>query len=111
VRRILAGDPAPSIQISVHPIDSQGLLQLPPLLECDDPIIREGVSALLAERLASLEALQRRRERQGWTAFQAADIIALRRLRDFPPAWKHYEDMGQRQAVLARFHEYAYQWY
>ena len=49
VRRILSGDPAPSVQISVHPIDSAGVLVLFPLLESDDALLREGVRALLAE--------------------------------------------------------------
>ena len=50
VRRITAGDPAPSVQISVHPIDSQGMLAILPLADADDPIIRDGVRAMLAER-------------------------------------------------------------
>ena len=34
VRRILAGDSAPSVQISVHPISAEGVLCLPPLTQC-----------------------------------------------------------------------------
>ena len=43
VRRILSGDPAPSVQISVHPISAEGVPTLLPLLHCDDEIIRKGV--------------------------------------------------------------------
>jgi hypothetical protein len=111
VRRILAGDPAPSVQISVHPIDSQGILQLPPLLKCSDPIIREGVAALLAERLEKLKALDRRRQRQGWTAYQIADTLALRRLENHQATWKEFDEAERRTTALARFHKYAYQWY
>ncbi len=50
VARILAGDPAPSVQVSVHPIDAEGIRELFPLIECRDEIIREGVKALLARR-------------------------------------------------------------
>jgi hypothetical protein len=49
VRRILAGDPAPSVQIMVHPIRASGVLVLTPLANCNDEIIRDGVRALLAE--------------------------------------------------------------
>ncbi len=45
VQRILEGDPAPSVQISVHPIGSEGVLLLLPLLECEDALIRGGVRA------------------------------------------------------------------
>ncbi|MGE0377230.1 MAG: DUF4153 domain-containing protein, partial [Planctomycetaceae bacterium] len=63
VRRILSGDPAPSVQISVHPITPDGFLVLPPLLESDNAIIREGVRALLAEQLdKSRERVQDHRE-------------------------------------------------
>ena len=43
VRRILSGDSAPSVQITEHPISSEGVLRLAPLLECDDTLVREGV--------------------------------------------------------------------
>ena len=55
-RRILAGDSAPSVQISVHPISAEGLLHLPPLLDCEDDIVREGVTAYLADALDQAEA-------------------------------------------------------
>ena len=42
-QRILDGDPAPSVQISVHAIDSEGMLVLRPLVRCKDPVIREGI--------------------------------------------------------------------
>ncbi len=62
VWRILAGDPAPSVQISVHPIGPEGVLLLEPLLGSDDAIIREGVRAMLAQRADQAEtaAAQRR---------------------------------------------------
>jgi hypothetical protein len=111
VRRILTGDPAPSVQISVHPINSEGVLQLPPLLECDDPTIRDGVHALLEQRRLALEERRRQRTDRGWTAWQIADDLALERLRSLPPLGEQTADAAAREEVLRRFHEYAYQWY
>jgi len=111
VRRILSGDPAPSVQISVHPISSEGVLVLLPLVECEDEIIREGVRAMLAERLDQAEALARRRRQQRWTAYQIADRVVLDGLRRESARWAEYQDLAKRQAALGQFHEYAYKWY
>jgi hypothetical protein len=111
VQRILSGDPAPSVQISVHPISSEGVPLLLPLLECDDPVVRDGIRAMLAERLEQAETAALRRELLGWTTYQIADQVVLDRLRSAKPLWARYEDRGERAASLARFHEYAYQWY
>jgi hypothetical protein len=111
VQRILSGDPAPSVQISVHPLSAEGIPLLLPLLECDDPVIREGIHAMLAERLEQAETAALRREPLGWTTYQIADQVMLARLRSAKPLWARYEDRGERAASLARFHEYAYQWY
>ena len=40
VRQVLAGDLAPAVQISVHPISAEGYLVLQPLTHCEDAIIR-----------------------------------------------------------------------
>src|SRR5688572_10759528 len=50
VRQILAGDLAPSVQMTEHPVNTEGLLVLESLIDCEDPIIRNGVRAMLAER-------------------------------------------------------------
>jgi hypothetical protein len=111
VRRILAGDPAPSVQISVHYIGSEGILLLEPLLDCNNEPIREGVRAMLAQRQSATEALAARRRAQGWTALQIADDRVLRELTKNASDWSKYADPAQRDAALRRFHEYAYQWY
>ena len=111
VRRILAGDPAPSVQISVHHIGSEGILSLGPLLNCKNETIREGVAAMLAEREAAAESLAARRPQQGWTAYQIADERVLKGLKRLAPAWSKYSDAARRDAALERFHKYAYQWY
>lgn len=111
VRRILAGDPAPAVQISVHPISAEGVLVLPPLTQSDDPIIREGLRALLAERAIQAEATAQRRAQQGWTAVQFADRLLLDRLRAVRSEWQEYRDPSRRAAALEQFHRYVYQWY
>ncbi len=62
VRRIMAGDSAPSVQISVHPIDSEGVLSLLLLVDCPDPIVRAGVVAMLADRHEEVERLAENRK-------------------------------------------------
>lgn len=111
VRRILTGDPAPSVQISVHAIGSEGVLLLEPLLDCDDRLIREGIRAMLADRDDEAEAAAARRQLLGWTAYQIADDMVLRRLRADRSRWSAYRDRSLRATALQRFHEYAYQWY
>lgn len=111
VRRILAGDVAPSVQISVHPISPEGVSLLQPLTECDDPIIRDGVAALLAARHREAEALSRQRTKLGWTTFQGADCWSLIRLRQGSAEWPKFANHQQQDEAISRFHNYVYQWY
>jgi hypothetical protein len=111
VRRILSGDWAPSVQISVHPINQEGVLVLMPLLQCKNRIIREGVLAMLAERHERAEALAERQRVQGWTAFQLSDRVVLERLRAARQRWAEYKDPGKRAEAFQRFRKYAFRWY
>lgn len=111
VRRILTGDPAPSVQISVHQISAEGVVPLEPLLRCDDAIIRDGVAAMLAQRDDEAEALAARRQAEDWTSFQWADVRVLERFRADRASWTEYRDQARRQEALKRFHDYAYQWF
>ncbi|HBO42984.1 MAG TPA: DUF4173 domain-containing protein [Planctomycetaceae bacterium] len=110
-RRILAGDLKPSVQITEHPISAEGILALRPLLKCDDPIIREGVRALLAQRDQEAEALVKEQTRLGWTAYQMADHRALREFRAGRADWNTFASEADRQAAYDAFRSYAYQWY
>ena len=105
VARILAGDPAPSVQIAVHPLDSEAYPQLIPLLSCDDEQIRRGVNAMLQTRRNQLAKQQARH----WSAWQ----------------WSEYSVFTQLEAVLDnegptgvsrseeqdRFRSYTMKWY
>eukprot|EP00913_Durusdinium_trenchii_P028294 g26522.t1 len=111
VNRILAGDPAPAVQISVHPIDSDGIVCLLPLLEAENETIREGVRALLAKRLAQAEQAARERETLGWSAIQLSDSRALETLRAASEQWAGEEYRDRRADRLRDFHKYVYQWF
>jgi Domain of unknown function (DUF4153) len=111
VERIMGGDPAPCVQISVHPISSEGYLTLHPLVNCNDAMIREGIKALLAQRLKLAEEYSARRQRDGWTAYQVSDEVLLGQLRTSQSEWSEYSDGRKRDAQLKEFHRYAYQWY
>jgi hypothetical protein len=111
VRRIMAGDPAPSVQISVHPISDEGLLVLRPLLECEDALIRDGVRAMLAERLEQFDTEAARPQPAGWTAYQLAGTRLERQLRSAGSSLAPYADPEQRRAAREAFFAYAYQWY
>lgn len=111
VRQILSGDVAPSVQISVHPISAEGYLVLAPLLRCDDPIVRDGVRAMLAERELQAEQAAAERDHFGWTAWQVSEEVLLRQLRTCHGDWQDLSDEARRHDAIARFRSYAYQWY
>lgn len=112
VNRILTGDLAPSVQISVHPINAEGILVLPPLLASDNEIIREGIRAMLAERYVEFARSIQEHERQGWTAFQIAERLLVARLHATGDGWDEYlAAPSKRAAAINRFHDYVYQWY
>lgn len=111
VRRILAGDPAPAVQISYHPITAEGILLLRPLLDCEDVLIREGVAAMLAQEEEAAEQLATRCQNQGWTSYQWAEQRLLEQLRLTRGRWARYADLGERGAARQRFQTYAYRWY
>ncbi|HLA85087.1 MAG TPA: DUF4153 domain-containing protein [Thermoguttaceae bacterium] len=111
VGRILAGDLKPSVQITVHPISSEGIVLLRPLLECKNETIREGVRALLAQRDEQTEKLVEEQERLGWTAYQRADRMASDWFRKHRAEWNTFDNPAQRQAAYDAFTEYAYQWF
>ena len=111
VSRVLAGDQAPSVQICVHPINSEGVTQLMPLLDADNEIIREGVRALLAEHHSVAEATEQRRQALGWTTYQHADSLVLAQFREHAEKWAAYRSQAERREALDRFYTYTYQWY
>jgi hypothetical protein len=116
VNRILAGDPRPSVQISVHPTSDEGWLCLKPLIDCDDSLIRDGVRGLLDEKLEEIERTMSLLPHRGWTARQIAfsrlfDQLHLAKSQWTTDPWWNDTDDRARRDVITRFREYAYQWY
>jgi hypothetical protein len=111
VRQVLSGDLAPAVQISVHPISTEGYLVLHPLTGCNDVLIRDGIQALLAERFIKEQQLVAERESLGWSAWQMSDSLLLAQLQNTKGEWERFLDDGKREAALKKFRDYAYQWY
>jgi hypothetical protein len=111
VQRVLSGDMSPAVQISVHQTSAEGVLQLLPLIRCDDDIIREGVKAVLAQYQDYSENLATKRKNLGWTSRQIADEELLRTLQESQREWSDYKDEPRRRTAITSFHEYAYQWF
>lgn len=107
VRRVMAGDSAPSVQITEQEISAEGVAQLIPLLACDDLTVREGVRAYLAREQARFNE----RSARHWTAFQLADRRLQSRLHAVSEELAIYSNRQLRQQALDDFRAYAYQWY
>ena len=109
VQRIMAGHPAPSVQISVHPLSAEGYLLLAPLRKCQDATIRNGIASMLADRhdLAVREEVVR--QQGGWTSRQLAEERLLLQL-NTAKATQH-SPPEKRLVDLTAFQKYAYQWY
>ncbi|QDT36692.1 DUF4153 domain-containing protein [Stratiformator vulcanicus] len=108
VRRILAGDPAPAVQLSVHPIDDGGLLALPAALQSDNAVIREGARAILSERL---EEFRSRCPTEPWDRHQFATEQLEARLTEMRDELDTFIDIEARRKARAQFDEYVYQWF
>jgi len=114
--QIMSNHPAASVQITEHEVDSQGILALCPLADAPDPIIRDGIRALLAERAGRLKQerngrTDNRQHSTEWTAYQHVDHALRTRLEELQPKWSQYQDKGRRDAAGVRFRTYAYRWY
>jgi hypothetical protein len=109
VNQVLSGNLAPSVQIAMHPTSSEGLLQLAPLLECEDDVIREGVRGILALQLAEFEdpAARAFRRHWHWSDYQIADERLKAQLAELQVEPNRSLDGHRVQA----FKNYAYQWW
>lgn len=109
VQRILGGSVAPCVQISEHPITDDALPQLLPLLESENQTIREGIRAMLRDRLMLLQ-LAARRNSQHWTATQFGKTHALQKLQAVEAALQQV-GTATNASALQDFHDYAMQWW
>ncbi len=109
VNQIMSGNLAPSVQIAMHPTSSEGLLQLAPLLQCEDEVIRQGVRGILALSFDDSSRRDRSSRKPHWSEYQIADEQLKSQLADLPLSPETSPD-GHRLAVQ-RFKDYAYQWW
>lgn len=114
VDQILSGNLAPSVQIAMHPTSSEGLLQLAPLLECEDEVIREGVRGLLALRLDQFKypfssRWYRANAGSHWSFYQIADEQLQSQLAGLPLAPDR--PLDDHRNAAQQFKDYAYQWW
>lgn len=106
-RWVRNGDPAPAVQITEHRLSDSGYLAILPLLECDDPIIREGVAAMIAGRMAEAKS------DTPWQGFQAAtwrlETLASADYKEQVSPW--LEDESARNNAIRRFKDHVWKWY
>lgn len=107
VSRVRSGYLHPSVMVAVKPISDEGYFPLLDLVDVEDPIIREGVRALLAQRH---EQLQKRPNRH-WTQFQASRHQLSKTLLANKASWTQYENQVDRENAIEEFKAYAMQWY
>ncbi|MEZ5940680.1 MAG: DUF4153 domain-containing protein [Planctomycetaceae bacterium] len=114
VWQILSGNPKPAVQITEHDIDLGGWLALHDLVDCEDPTIREGVRAKLAEfYYEGVHIVRPRRTKNAdhWSDYQLVPEQLRQRLEESKELWEPYEQEGVRNEAWNKFKKYAYQWY
>lgn len=110
---IRSGKLAPAVQIAVHPISDEGMLCLFPLLDSETVEIREGVSAILAERFVHSLALQAEvNSNRSWTQFCGSSRMLEYRFAQFMPQLEPFIISSEgRQKATDRFRNWSRRWY
>lgn len=109
VRRVLAGDPAPAVQITEHYVSPEGILTLFPLLNSSDPIIRNGIQSMLENQL--LAEANNPNQRPGWTSYQLVHSRLSRELSKLPSPETTDAANRERSGRWDVFRQFVYQWY
>lgn len=111
VRMILAGHPQPSVQISEHPFEDAASPVLIPLLQCNDPLIREGIRAILDSRLKQMDSQRSRLAELHWTAWQSGTEHAYQQLTALRSELTNPSGETAAQHAREAFRTYAMQWW
>jgi uncharacterized membrane protein len=116
--RIRTGHLAPAVQIAVHPISDEGLLCLLPLVDLENLTIREGVSAILAERYSQVLApssesgSSETSPPRAWTQFQGSRSLLASRLLGIDSQLRPFLlSTNKRQQAINRFRVWTNRWY
>ena len=110
VQRIIAGSPAPSVQISEHPISDDAIPQLLPLLDCENETIRNGIQARLRIQLQRIKLKSHQRP-EHWTGLQFGKQRAWLALELAESRLNMTATDKQTDAALSTFRDYAMQWW
>lgn len=106
-RWVRNGNAAPAVQITEHQLSDSAYLAILPLLECDDPIVREGVAAMLASRLATTQS------DTTWQSFQGAtwrlESVGSADYKELLSPW--IDDEAARNNAIRRFKDHVWKWY
>lgn len=109
--QVASGYPKPAVMIAVKPIDDEGIFPLLDLVDTEDPIIREGVLAKLAQRQLDIESYARD-EPWHWHRYQYSKTVLYQRLDQQKSKWaKYLDDETARTLTIDQFDAYAMQWY
>ena len=113
VSRILTGDLAPTVQISVHPMTDDAYPELLPLLNIEDVKIRDGIAAMLIAKQRELADHKLAFNWSDWKQYQLGQDYTKQRLQEENNALKSYQQLDETtQAIqLEDFKMYVYQWF
>jgi Domain of unknown function (DUF4173) len=116
--RIRSGQLAPAVQLAVQTISDEGLLCIIPLVESEETEIRDGVSALLAQRYSLIqiqlsEPWSQHTERSiRWTQFQGSRFLLEQRLNSIVDHLQPFlESPQKRHAAITSFRDWTKPWY
>ncbi|MDM4014225.1 DUF4153 domain-containing protein [Roseiconus lacunae] len=109
--RVLSGYLHPSVMVAVKEKDEFGYLAIIPLVDAEDPVIREGVRAILAERQLQIEQ-EFAEVTWHWTMFQWSTDRLYKRLASVESQLLPYLDNHwKREHAITTFEDYAMKWY
>lgn len=112
VRCIEKFNARPSVQIVAHRMSSSGYLELLPLVDASDEIVREGVRAFLAEEMINIKNRVEATE-PNWRMYQYIEGRLMEKLESIrsEKLSAYLADGPLRNQAKERFRGYAMQWY
>lgn len=102
----------PSVQIVAHRMSPSGYLELLPLVDASDEVVREGVRALLAEEMINIKNRVESTE-PNWRSYQYIEGRLIERLESIrsEKLTTYLDSEIKRNQAKERFRGYAMQWY
>ncbi len=107
--RVLRGELPPIVQVTEQRLSPEAWLSIWPLVDCQQPLVRDGVRAHLAELLVVQSPGV---EAAGWQQNQVSHRLLQRKLAEHRELLLEFTaDETTRRAAMKRLKEFAYQWY